>query len=56
MTRTLPLYAMAPEASFNGTVLAEAVLANSEITQCIKDAMELSWDDVGAPLISSAWC
>ena len=50
MTRALPLYAMAPEASLNGTALAERALPNSEIVQRIKEAMELSWDDVGAPL------
>ena len=31
MTRALPLYAMAPEASLNGTALAEGALPNSEI-------------------------
>ena len=50
MTRTLPLYAMAPEASLDGTVLAEGVFPNSKIMQRIKEAMELSWDDAGAPL------
>ena len=50
MTRVLPLYAMAPEASFDGTALAEGVLPNSEIAQRIKEAMEPSRDDVGAPL------
>ena len=50
MTRTLPLYAMAPEASFNGTTLAEGMLPNSEIAQRIKEAMEPLWDDAGAPL------
>ena len=29
MTRALPLYAMAPEASFDGTTLAEGTLPNS---------------------------
>ena len=33
MTRALPLYAMAPEASFDGTALAKGVLPNSEIAQ-----------------------
>ena len=42
MTRVLPLYAMAPEASFDGTVLIEGALPNSKITQCIKEAIELS--------------
>ena len=50
MTRALPLYAMAPEASFDGTVQAERVLPNFEITQRIKEAMELLRDDAGAPL------
>ena len=45
MTRALPLYAMAPEASFDGTALP-----NSEIAQCIKEVMEPSRDDAGAPL------
>ena len=56
MTRALPLYAMAPEASFNGIVLTEGALPNSEITQRIKEAMELLWDDTGAPLILSTRC
>ena len=50
MTRVLLLYAMAPEASLDGTVLAEGALPNSEIAQRIKEAMELSRDDTGAPL------
>ena len=50
MTRVLPLYAMAPEASFDGTTLVEGALPNSEIAQRIKEAMELSQDDMGAPL------
>ena len=40
MTRVLPLYAMAPEASFDRTTLTEGTLPNSEITQHIKEAME----------------
>ena len=56
MTRALPLYAMAPEASFDGTALPKGALPNSEIVQQIKEAMEPSWDDVGAPLISSSRC
>ena len=40
MMRVLPLYAMAPEASFDGTTRAEGVLSNSEIMQRIKEAME----------------
>ena len=50
MTRVLPLNAMALEASFDGTMLVEGMLPNSEIAQCFKEAMESSQDDVGAPL------
>ena len=50
MMRALPLYAMALEASFDGTTLAEGALSNSEITQRIKEAMEPLRDDVGAAL------
>ena len=50
MMRVLPLYAMAPEASFDGMLLAEGALPHSEVTQRIKEAMESSWDDTGAPL------
>ena len=56
MTRVLPLYAMAPEALFNGTALAMGALPNSEIAQHIKEAMEPSWDDASAPLILSSHC
>ena len=56
MTRALPLYAMAPEASFDGTVLVEGALPNSEIAQRIKEAMEPSWDNAGAPSILSSRC
>ena len=50
MRRALPLYAMAPRASFNGTAIAEEELSPSEVTQRIKEAMEPSWDSAGAPL------
>ena len=50
MTRALPLYAMVPEASFDGMALTEGALPNSEITQRIKEAMEPLWNDAGAPL------
>ena len=50
MMRSLPLYMMAPEASFDGTTLTKGALPNSEIAQRIKEAMELSWDDMGASL------
>ena len=56
MMHALPLYAMVPEASFDGTVLVEDALPNSEIAQRIKEAMELLWDDTGAPLILSTRC
>ena len=49
ITRALPLYAMALEASFDGTLLAEGTVPNSKIMQRIKDVMEPSLDDVGAP-------
>ena len=39
MMRALPLYAMAPEVSFDGTALAEGMLLNSEIMQRIKEVM-----------------
>jgi len=32
MTRVLPLYAMAPKASLDGTALTEGTLPNSKIT------------------------
>ena len=41
---------MALEASFDGTALTKGVLPNSKIVQRIKEAMEPSWDDIGAPL------
>ena len=50
MMHTLPLYAMAPGASFDGTALAEGALPHSEVAQRIKEAMEPSRDDAGAPL------
>ena len=50
MMRAFPLNAMAPEASFDGTVLTKGMLPNSEIAQRIKEAMEPLWDDVGASL------
>ena len=40
MRRALPLYAMALEASFDGTVLAEGALFHSKVTQRIKETME----------------
>ena len=50
MMRALPLCAMAPEALFDGMMLTDGALPNSEIMQRIKEAMELSRDDTGAPL------
>ena len=40
MMRALSLYAMALEASFDGTALAEGALSRSEVTQHIKEVME----------------
>ena len=50
MMRMLPLYVMAPEASFDGMTLVEGTCPNSESAQRIKEAMEPLWDDVGAAL------
>ena len=50
MRRVLSLYAMAPKASFIGTVLAEGALSPSEVAHRIKEAMEPSQDNVGVPL------
>ena len=50
MTRALLLYVMVPEASFDRMALTEGVLPNFEMAQCIKEDMEPSWDDAGAPL------
>ena len=50
MMRALPLYAMAPGASFDETVLAEGALSPSKVAQRIKEAMEPSRDSAGAPL------
>ena len=50
MTRMLPLYAMALEASFDRMTLAEGTLPNSEIAQRIKEVMEPLRDDAGAAL------
>ena len=50
MRHVLPLYTMVPGASFDGTMLAEGALSPSKVTQRIKEAMEPSRDDVGAPL------
>ena len=54
MTCALPLYAMAPEASFDGTTLAEGTLPNSEIAQHIKEVMEPLRDDAGVGASSDA--
>ena len=50
MARTLPLYQMVPEASFEGTVLVDEVLPYSEVAQCVKEAMEPTKDSCGAIL------
>jgi len=41
---------MVPEASFEGTTLADDALSPSEVAQCIKEAMEPTKDSVGAIL------
>ena len=50
MMRALPLYAMAPKASFDGTVLADGALPYFEVAQRIKEVMEPSRYDVGTAL------
>ena len=50
MMCALPLYVMAPKASFDGTALAEETLPNSEIAQRIKEEMEPLQDNTGAAL------
>ena len=50
MMRVLLLYTMVPEASLDGTALAEGALPDFEITKSIKEAMELSQEDAGATL------
>ena len=42
MRRMLPPYAMAPKASFVGTVLTEGARSPSEVAQRIKETMEPS--------------
>ena len=50
MARTLPLYQMVPEASFEGTVLVDEALPYSDVAQLIKEAMEPTKDSAGAIL------
>jgi len=50
MSHALPLYLMVPEASLDGTVLADEALSPSEVAQRIKDTMEPSKDDAGVVL------
>ena len=50
MARVLPLYQMVPEASFEGTTLANDALPPSEVAQRIKEAMEPTKDSVGTIL------
>ena len=50
MTRALPLYVMAPEASFDEMALAEGTLPNFEIAQHIKEATKPLRDNTGATL------
>ena len=50
MSCTLPMYLMAPDTSLDGMALAAGALSLFEVAQRIKEAMEPSWDDVGAVL------
>jgi len=50
MSHALPLYLMAPEASLDGTTLADEVLSPSGVAQRIKEAMEPSKDNAGVVL------
>ena len=50
MMCALPLYAMAPEVSFDEMTLIEGMLPDSEIAQHIKEAKEPLWDDARAAL------
>ena len=50
MAHWLPLYQMAPEASFEGTVLVDEALPPSKVAQRIKEAMEPSKDTAGVVL------
>ena len=45
-----PLYLMAPEASLEGTTLADGALPPTEVAQRIKEAMEPSKDTTGVVL------
>ena len=54
MTRALPLYAMAPETSFDGMALIERMLPNFEIVQHIREVMEPLRDDAGVGASSDA--
>ena len=46
----LPLYQMVPEASFEGTALADEALPPSKVAQRIKEAMEPTKDSIGTVL------
>ena len=50
MARALPLHQMVPGASFEVTVLADEVLAPSEVAQRIREAMEPTKDTFGSTL------
>ena len=50
MTHVLPLYAMAPGASFDRMTLAKEALSPYEVAKRIKEAMEPSQDSAGVPL------
>jgi hypothetical protein len=50
MEHVLPLYQMVPEASFEGTTLADEALPPSEVAQRIKEAMEPTKDSISTIL------
>jgi hypothetical protein len=50
MVRALPLHWMVPGAPLEGTVLTEAPVAFSEISQCIKDTMDSQEGSMGVTL------
>ena len=50
MRHALPLHMMAPEASLDGTTLAEGVFSPSEVAHNIKEVMEPPRDDTGVVL------
>jgi hypothetical protein len=50
MARTLSMHRMVPVTQLKETVLAKGPLANSEIAQCLKEAMDAPKDSMGATI------